>query len=139
MPTSGASKSVQDNSPEILTVDLRVVETARRPRTNGVFRSAITSCEVIADLLTIVFSIVLGYAVYCHLGLGKHVHYGANGLIGAALGFAIVTVLMLDRGGAYSRGNSLLRVRETELVLRVSAQAFLIALAFSFSSGFLFS
>jgi len=46
---------------------------------------------------------------------------------------------MLDRAGAYSRGNSLLRVRETEQVLRVSAQAFLITLAISFSSGLLFS
>ena len=53
--------------------------------------------------------------------------------------FALVMVLMLDRVGAYRRANSLLRVRETEQVLQVSAQAFLIALAVSFFSNVLFS
>ena len=48
-------------------------------------------------------------------------------------------VLMLDRVGAYRRGNSLLRVRETEQILRVSTQAFLIVLAVSFFTNILFS
>jgi len=46
---------------------------------------------------------------------------------------------MLDRVGAYRRGNSLLRVRETEQVLRVSAETFLIVFAVSFFTSFLFS
>src|SRR5215470_1556300 len=138
-PPASVRQSRQDHTTEALTVDLRVVEHATRSRTNGAFRRAITACEVIADLLTIVFSITLGNVTYYHFSFGKHVHYAANALLGAAFGFAVVMVLMLDRAGAYSRGNSLLRVRETEQVLRVSAQAFLIALAISFSSGFLFS
>ena len=52
--------------------------------------------------------------------------------------FAIGMVSMLDRVGAYRQGNSLLRVRETEQVLRVSTQAFLIALAVSFSRASFF-
>jgi exopolysaccharide biosynthesis polyprenyl glycosylphosphotransferase len=35
-----------------------------------------------------------------------------------------VFVLLLDHDGAYKRGNSLLRIRETERILRVSTQAF---------------
>jgi len=46
---------------------------------------------------------------------------------------------MLDRAGAYSRGTSLLRVRETEYVLRVSVQALGFILAVSFFTSFLFS
>src|SRR5215468_8685498 len=138
-PSVGASKSRSESPGEALTVDLRIVETSTPRHRNGGFRSTITACEVIVDLLIIVLSITAGYEAYYHLGFGKHIHYQANTVLVAALGFAIVMVLMLDRAGAYSRGNSLLRVRETEQVLRVSAQAFLVALAISFSSGFLFS
>jgi len=56
-----------------------------------------------------------------------------------ALGLAVIIILMLDRVGAYARGNSLLRVRETEQVVRVSAQSFLVAFAISFFASFLFS
>jgi exopolysaccharide biosynthesis polyprenyl glycosylphosphotransferase len=60
-------------------------------------------------------------------------------VLGVAFALAVVMVLMLDRVGAYARGNSLLRVRETEQVLRVSVQAFLIAFAISFFASYLFS
>src|SRR5579864_1663214 len=138
-PSVGVSKSRQENTTETVAVDLRIVNATKPPRTNGGFRRTIVACEVIADLLVIVLSIVFGYSAYYHLALGKHILYGTQTVFAAAFGFATVMVLMLDRAGAYSRGNSLLRVRETEQVLRVSAQAFLVALAVSFSSGFLFS
>jgi exopolysaccharide biosynthesis polyprenyl glycosylphosphotransferase len=138
-PSIGVSKARQENTTETFAVDLRIVDSTKTPRTNGGFRRAITACEVVADLLIIVSSIAFGYEAYRHLALGKHLYYGAHTVLVAAFGFAVVMVLMLDRAGAYSRGNSLLRVRETEQVLRVSAQAFLVTLAISFSSGFLFS
>jgi exopolysaccharide biosynthesis polyprenyl glycosylphosphotransferase len=138
-PSMGVSKAHQENTTEIPAVDLRIVDSKKNPRTNGGFRRTITVCEVVADLLIIVSSIEFSYEAYRQLALGKHLHYGTHTVLAAALGFAVVMVLMLDRAGAYSRGNSLLRVRETEQVLRVSAQAFLVALAISFSSGFLFS
>src|SRR5438046_10403714 len=58
---------------------------------------------------------------------------------GIAFGFDMVVVLMWDRVGAYKRGNGLLRIRETEQVLRVSMQAFLIAFAVSFLTSMLVS
>src|SRR3984885_15769085 len=70
---------------------------------------------------------------------GKHAHYPAKNILVSGFAFAVVMVLMLDRVGAYRGGNSLLRVRETEQVLRVSAQAFLMVLAVSFFTNFLFS
>jgi len=119
--------------------DLRLVETSERRAAAAHFRSAMVACEAVADLLTIILAVLLGYAIYSTLALGKHIHYPTHAVLGLALAFAVFMVLMLDRIGAYRRGNSLLRVRETEQVLRVSAQAFLVALAVSFFSSVLFS
>jgi FlaA1/EpsC-like NDP-sugar epimerase len=96
-------------------------------------------CEVVADFLTVTLAVPLGYGIYNSLSLGKNIHYPAKGLFGLAFLLALVMVLMLDRVGAYRRGSSLLRVRETEQVLRVSAEAFVIILAVSFFNSVLFS
>lgn len=128
----------QPQSTAGLAVGLRLVEVTGRNRA-GQFRQVIVAIEAAADLLTIVVAVLLSYAVYSYLSLGKQLHYPAQALLGLAFAFAVVMVLMLDRVGAYRRANSLLRVRETEQVLHVSAQAFLFALAVSFFSRVLFS
>jgi exopolysaccharide biosynthesis polyprenyl glycosylphosphotransferase len=120
-------------------LDVRVTEPVEKPRAVAHFRRVIIACEAAADLLTITLAVALGYLVYYDLALGKRVHYPAHLVLGLAFGFAIVMVLMLDRAGAYGRSGSLLRVKETEQVLRVSSQAFLIVVAVSFFSSFLFS
>ena len=103
------------------------------------FRVATVLFEVVADLLTITLAITLGCFIYDSLRLGKHLYYPTSTVRLLAFVFAIGMVSMLDRVGAYRQGNSLLRVRETEQVLRVSTQAFLIALAVSFFTSILFS
>jgi exopolysaccharide biosynthesis polyprenyl glycosylphosphotransferase len=138
-PYVGASKSRVENTTGTLAIKLGVVRTARKNRGNRVFERITAGCEIMADLIVTVVSILLGYSAYYFLALGRHVSYQSQTVLVAACGFALLIVLMLDRAGAYSRGNSLLRVRETEQVLRVSGQAFLIVLAISFSSGVLFS
>ncbi len=120
-------------------VDLRVLETGERRSSAFHFRRAVVACEAVADVLTIILAVLLGYVIYSSFSLGRHIHYPTHAVLGLAFAFAVIMVLMLDRIGAYRRGNSLLRVRETEQVLRVSAQAFLIALAVSFFSSVLFS
>src|SRR5437899_9408662 len=107
-PPAGVSLPRQESSTEALAVDLQIVDSPKAPRTNGAFRRTITTCEVVADLLVIVSSITFGYNAYYHLALGKHIHYEGHSVLAAAFGLAIVMVLMLDRAGAYSRGNSLL-------------------------------
>ena len=124
---------------EIPAVDPRLVDTSERRTAAAHFRSAIVACEAAADLLTIVLAVLLGYVGYSSLALGKRIYYPIHAVLALAFAFAVVMVLMLDRIGAYRRGNSLLRVRETEQVLRVSAQAFMVALAVSFFSNVLFS
>lgn len=123
---------------EALPLDFQLVKPLERQRPLGGFGKMIIACEVGADLVTITLSIAFSYSAYYSFSLGKHLQYPVNSVLGMALGFALVMVLMLDRAGAYAQGNSLLRVRETEQVLRVSSQAFLLALAISFSSGMLF-
>jgi exopolysaccharide biosynthesis polyprenyl glycosylphosphotransferase len=129
----------RDTPAKPLAVDLRLVEPVSNQGAAARFRRAVVFCEVTTDLLTVTIAVVVGYLIYDSLSLGKHIHYPARTIFGLASALAAVMVLMLDRAGAYRRGNSLLRVKETEQVLRVSAEAFLITLAVSFLTSNLFS
>jgi len=128
----------QTQSADGQVVGLRLVKTQGRS-TAARIRQVIVASEAAADLLTIVLAVLLSYAVYSYFSLGKQLLYPAHALLGLAFAFAVIMVLMLDRVGAYRGANSLLRVRETEQVLHVSAQALLFALAVSFFSSILFS
>jgi len=138
MHSSVGVGQAQTQHTENLAVDLRLVQATRR-NAAAHFRRVIVTSEVLADFATIVLSVLFSYGIYSYLSLGRRLHYPTHAVLGLAVAFALVMVLMLDRVGAYRRANSLLRVRETEQVLQVSAQAFLIALAVSFFSSVLFS
>jgi exopolysaccharide biosynthesis polyprenyl glycosylphosphotransferase len=135
----GLGKSTQPSNAEALAVEVRSVKTSERRSAAAYFRRFIVAVEAILDLSTITVAIVSSYLAYRYLPFGKHIGYSAHSVLGFAFAFAVVMVLMLDRIGAYRRGNSLLRVRETEQLLRVSAQAFLLALGASFFGSVLFS
>jgi exopolysaccharide biosynthesis polyprenyl glycosylphosphotransferase len=122
-----------------LTPDLALVKPVARGTSAARFQSHLTKLEALADFVTMIGAVMSGYAVYHLLGLGKQVHYPRSVVLGVSATFAAVIVLMLDRAGAYSRGTSLLRVRETEYVLRVSVQALGFILGVSFFTSFLFS
>jgi exopolysaccharide biosynthesis polyprenyl glycosylphosphotransferase len=119
--------------------DLALVMLGARRTSAARFRSFLTKVEALADFVTVMGAVMSGYAGYHFLGLGKQLHYPGPIVFGASATFAAVLVLMLDRVGAYSRGTSLLRVRETEHVLRVSMQALGFILGASFFTSFLFS
>src|SRR5258708_1398339 len=103
------------------------------------FRSYVTVMEVAADFGTVITAVMSSYALYYFFELGKQVHYPRAVVLGVSGPLAVAIVLMLDRVGAYSQRTSLLRVRETEHVLRVSIQALGLAFAVSFFASFLFS
>src|SRR6202789_3978630 len=119
--------------------DLVLVKPVARDTSAARFQSHLTKLEALADFVTVIGAVMSGYAVYYFLGLGKQAHYPRTVVLGVSATFAAVLVLMLDRAGAYSRGTSLLRVRETEYVLRVSVQALGFILVVSFFTSFLFS
>jgi exopolysaccharide biosynthesis polyprenyl glycosylphosphotransferase len=137
MPSSiGLSPAKVQSTP---TLDLALVTPVGRRTSAERFQSYLTKLEVLADFVTVIAAVTSSYAAYHILGLGKQVHYQRSLALGVSATFAAVIVLMLDRVGAYSHGTSLLRVRETEHVLRVSMQALGFILCVSFFTSFLFS
>jgi exopolysaccharide biosynthesis polyprenyl glycosylphosphotransferase len=119
--------------------DLALVQPVERHTSAERFQSYLTKLEVLADFVTVIAAVMSSYAAYYVLGLGRQVYYPPSLALGVSATFAVVIVLMLDRVGAYSRGTSLLRVRETEHVVRVSMQALGFILCVSFFTSFLFS
>src|SRR5690242_10488671 len=111
--TAGKAPSASGAGPTLVEFKVKRTSAVR-------FRRVIAALEVAVDLVTVTLSVVAGYLVYYNLELGKHIQYPLRVVFGLAFGFAMVVVLMLDRVGAYKRGNGLLRIRETEQVLRVS-------------------
>jgi exopolysaccharide biosynthesis polyprenyl glycosylphosphotransferase len=122
-----------------LDSDLALLIPGARRTSAARFRSHLTKLEALTDFVTVIGAVMSGYAAYYFLGLGKQLHYPCSVVLGVSATFAAGFVLMLDRVGAYSRGTSLLRVRETEHVLRVSMQALGFILGVSFFTSFLFS
>jgi exopolysaccharide biosynthesis polyprenyl glycosylphosphotransferase len=103
------------------------------------FERILTGIEVLADWLTVVVAVNGGYAIYHYLNLGKRAHYSLGTLTCVSSAMAVLFVILLDRDGAYRPGNSLLRIRETERSLRVSAQGFLLILPVTFFASYLLS
>lgn len=101
--------------------------------------SWMTSAEVAADLCAGTCAIVLAYVAYHQLAIGKHLHYRPEMVVAAAFAMATLIAVLLDRDGAYRPGNSLLRIKETERILRVSCQAFALMLPATFVAGRVFS
>jgi exopolysaccharide biosynthesis polyprenyl glycosylphosphotransferase len=122
-----------------LAPDLALVAPTTRHRSAPRFRSSLTKVEAVADFFTVIGAVMSSYFIYHSFALGKQLYYPRSHVLGVSAIFAAIIVLMLDRVGAYSSGTSLLRVRETEHVLRVSMQALSMAFAASFFTSFLFS
>jgi exopolysaccharide biosynthesis polyprenyl glycosylphosphotransferase len=98
-----------------------------------------TAAEVIGDFLAAAAGVIGAYSAYHILGLGKGVLYPIAIVLGAASGFALLFVIMLDREGVYRGGSGMLRISESERTLRVSAQTFLLLLVVTVFSAQLLS
>jgi FlaA1/EpsC-like NDP-sugar epimerase len=109
------------------------------PKSRERFETATAILERIADLAAVMAAAALAYTTYALLEMGRQLHYSAGIVLLAAFAFAVVFVVMLDHDGAYKRANSLLRIRETERVLRVSTQAFGVVFPVTFFFSHLFS
>lgn len=100
------------------------------------FERVLTAVEVLVDWLTVAAAVVIGYALYHFMGLGRHLQYQWSTMFWTSCSIATLFVILLDRDGAYRPGNSLLRIKETERSLRVSVQAFLLVLPVTFFANF---
>jgi exopolysaccharide biosynthesis polyprenyl glycosylphosphotransferase len=103
------------------------------------FEMAAAFIERMADLAAVMAATMFARSMYQLLQVGRHLHYPVSTVLPAAFGFAVLFVLMLDHEGAYKPANSLLRIRETERILRVTVQAFSIVFLVSFFFSHMFS
>jgi exopolysaccharide biosynthesis polyprenyl glycosylphosphotransferase len=116
-----------------------VATTKDVARSRGHFEAATSVLERLADLAAVMAAALLACSAYEFLQVGRQLHYSTGTVVMAAIVFAVVFVLMLDHDGAYERANSLLRIRETERILRVSAQTFGMVFFVTFLFSHLFS
>jgi exopolysaccharide biosynthesis polyprenyl glycosylphosphotransferase len=103
------------------------------------FEATVNVLERVADFLAVVSGVLTACVIYESLHLGKHLQYPFHLVASAAAFFALLFVFVMDWEGGYQRGNSLLRIRETERILRVVMKAFLFVFPITFLAGQLFS
>lgn len=103
------------------------------------FEAFVGILERVADLVAVSTAALLAHYSYELSGIGKHLQYPPKVIVGTSLAFAALFVLMLDYAGAYQEGNSLLRIRETERILRMSAHAFALVFLVAFFFSYPFS
>lgn len=109
------------------------------PKNQERFEVAAALIERIADFAAVMAAEMSAYAIYHGLRMGRHLHYSGDIAISVFIGFAALFVLLLDHDGAYKPANSLLRIRETERILRVTVQAFAVIFPVSFFYSEMFS
>ena len=92
------------------------------------FRFFLNAAERCSDILAVVAAVYCAYVVYGLFGAGRQVQYPASDVLLCGAGFAVLFVILLDRRGGYRPYVSLLAVRDTERILRVTVESFLLAL-----------
>lgn len=100
---------------------------ARFERANQL-ASFFTAAEKLLDLIAVLGGVYLADALYLLLQPQRAATYSSSTAYLWAAGFALVFVLLLDRHGGYRPAVSLLGIRETERILRITVQDLLLAL-----------
>jgi exopolysaccharide biosynthesis polyprenyl glycosylphosphotransferase len=121
--------SVEQFNEQLVTDSAFPTESARSYEH---FELVVSVLERGADLVTIILATSLAYCVYTLLQVGNRVHYSTSVVIAVGFLFAVTFVGLLDHAGGYELASSLLRIRETERVLRVATQTFAIAFSVTF-------
>jgi len=111
--------------------------TAYAPRSNAVasanlYHFLFNAAERCLDMAAIVAAVCCACALYRVSGGGSQVQYAASGVLLYAAAFSLLFVLLLERRGGYRPYVSLLAVRDTERILRVTVESFLLALLVSY-------
>ncbi|MGB8768871.1 MAG: sugar transferase [Candidatus Korobacteraceae bacterium] len=84
------------------------------------------------DFLAVTVAVYSAYAFYRVLGAGQQARYPVTTVLLGAAAFAILFVILLERHDGYRTYHSLLAVRETERVLRVTLESLLLTLLLAY-------
>jgi exopolysaccharide biosynthesis polyprenyl glycosylphosphotransferase len=103
------------------------------------FEQCAIAAEIVGDFVAAAIGLIGSYICYRFFELGRGIAYSVPTLAVAAMGFALLFVIMLDREGAYGAGSGMLRITETERTLRVSVQTFLVLFSVTFFASHLIS
>ena len=107
------------------TVSARQSETVEARKLLGVLLNAAERC---VDFLAVISAVYCAYFLYLLSGAGSQVRYPASDVLLPAAGFAFLYVILLERRGGYRPYVSLLGIRDTERVLRVTLDSCLLGL-----------
>jgi exopolysaccharide biosynthesis polyprenyl glycosylphosphotransferase len=126
-------------APDIAASKLYTETVARFPRerTAGpqtLVQDALAAAEAAADFVLCVSGFVLGHAIVASHALSVFALRPLQSAIAQGVEFGLIVVLLSQRERTYWADAGLLRIRETERVLRVSGQALLLLLAISWLS-----
>ncbi len=88
----------------------------------------LNAAERALDFLAVTLAVYSAYALYRALGAGQQVQYPMSAVLLGAVAFGVLFVVLLERHGGYRTCQSLLAVRETERILRVSLESLLLTL-----------
>lgn len=89
--------------------------------------SFLPEAEKVLDFLTVTGAVYLSLGFYQALPSHRPLRYGGSAAFLWISAFALLFVFLLERHGGYRPAVSLLAIRETERILRVTLQAFLLA------------
>lgn len=115
--------AVNASTASLSEVDLLLTAPAERNR----LASLLPGAEKILDFLTIAAAVYLSLGLYQMLQPNRVSRYGGSAVFLWVSFFALVFVFLMERHGGYRPSVSLLAIRETERILRVTLQAFLLA------------
>ena len=91
--------------------------------------SLFPTLEKLLDIIAVIAGVFAANGVYRWLERDRAVAYAPSTILFCAASFGLLFVFLLDRHGGYLPCVSLLAIRETERILRVTLQAFAVALA----------
>ncbi len=109
---------------------LSAVDTSQFGVTDSASRSAslLATLEKLLDVSAVITAVFAANTAYTVLEPSRAVYYSASTIWLCAGGFGVLFVFLFDRHGGYLPCVSLLAIRETERILRVTLQAFSVAL-----------
>ena len=122
-----ASESAAPRLLEALAASHRAVRGASKL----LFRRVLACVEVSADFLTCVAGMFAACLIDNSLHTRSQIDFSLQGTAAAGVVVGLLSLLSLQRDGAYREGGSLLQIRETERAIRIPVQVMLVLLVLS--------